>query len=68
MILPFASSGMGTESDEEKSEEQRYYRAEIHLKEGGQDYNVMGWEKEQIIHDILDQYEKHIHFLNLLSK
>ncbi|BBU97396.1 hypothetical protein BML2496_32790 [Providencia rettgeri] len=64
----FALAGMGTESDDEKSEVQRYYRAEIHLKEGGQDYNVMGWEKEQIIHDILDQYEKHIHFLNLLSK
>ncbi len=64
----FALSGMGTETDEEKSEEQRYYRAEIHLKEGGQDYDVMGWAKEQIIHDILDQYEKHIHFLHLLGK
>ncbi|HDN2513462.1 TPA: choline BCCT transporter BetT [Providencia rettgeri] len=64
----FALAGMGTESDEEKSEEQRYYRAEIHLKEGGQDYDVMGWAKEQIIHDILDQYEKHIHFLHLLGK
>ncbi|HGN1705984.1 TPA: BCCT family transporter [Providencia rettgeri] len=64
----FALAGMGTESDEEKSEEQRYYRAEVHLKEGGQDYDVMGWAKEQIIHDILDQYEKHIHFLHLLGK
>lgn len=64
----FALAGMGTESDDEKSEEQRYYRAEIHLKEGGQDYDVMGWAKEQIIHDILDQYEKHIHFLHLLGK
>ncbi|EPL6455310.1 BCCT family transporter [Providencia rettgeri] len=64
----FALAGMGTETDEEKSEEQRYYRAEIHLKEGGQDYDVMGWAKEQIIHDILDQYEKHIHFLHLLGK
>ncbi|MRF83137.1 choline transporter, partial [Escherichia coli] len=61
----FALAGMGTESDDEKSEEQRYYRAEIHLKEGRQDY---GWAKEQIIHDILDQYEKHIHFLHLLGK
>ncbi|QXX82728.1 MULTISPECIES: BCCT family transporter [Providencia] len=64
----FALAGMGTETDDEKSEEQRYYRAEIHLKEGGQDYDVMGWAKEQIIHDILDQYEKHIHFLHLLGK
>ncbi|MBP6121983.1 MULTISPECIES: BCCT family transporter [Providencia] len=64
----FALAGMGVETDDEKSEEQRYYRAEIHLKEGGQDYDVMGWAKEQIIHDILDQYEKHIHFLHLLGK
>ncbi|MFN6882571.1 choline transporter, partial [Proteus mirabilis] len=54
--------------DEEKDEEHKYYRAEIHLKEGGQDYDVMGWTKEQIIHDILDQYEKHIHFLHVLGK
>ncbi|MCW2256115.1 choline/glycine/proline betaine transport protein [Providencia alcalifaciens] len=64
----FALSGIVTESDDEKSEEQKYYRAEVHLKEGGQDYDVMGWAKEQIIHDILDQYEKHIHFLHLLGK
>lgn len=64
----FSLAVIATDSDEEKSEEQRYYRAEIHLKEGGQDYDVMGWAKEQIIHDILDQYEKHIHFLHLLGK
>jgi len=64
----FALSGIATENDDEKSEEQKYYRAEVHLKEGGQDYDVMGWAKEQIIHDILDQYEKHIHFLHLLGK
>ncbi|PHM46063.1 choline transporter [Xenorhabdus mauleonii] len=55
----------GLESDE-KSEEQKYYRAEVYLKEGGQDYDLMGWTQEQIIHDILDQYEKHIHFLHLV--
>ncbi len=61
----FALAGL---SDEERDEEHKYYRAEIHLKEGGQDYDVMGWTKEQIIHDILDQYEKHIHFLHVLGK
>lgn len=63
----FALSGMN-DTDDEKNEEQKYYRAEIHLKEGGQDYDIMGWNKEQIIHDILDQYEKHIHFLHILGK
>ena len=57
----FALAGMG---DVEKDEEQKYYRAEVYLKEGGQDYDVMGWTQEQIIHDILDQYEKHLHFLH----
>jgi choline/glycine/proline betaine transport protein len=41
----------------------RYYRAEVHLSEGGQDYDVMGWSREDIINDVLDQYERHMHFL-----
>ncbi|EMD5657114.1 TPA: glycine/betaine ABC transporter [Klebsiella pneumoniae] len=42
------------------------YRAEVYLKEGGQNYDVMGWNQEQLINDILDQYEKHLHFLHLV--
>ncbi|GKX63789.1 choline BCCT transporter BetT [Pragia fontium] len=52
--------------DEDRNEEQKYYRAEVFLREGSQDYDVMGWTKEQIINDILDQYEKHLHFLHLV--
>ncbi|PHM49925.1 BCCT family transporter [Xenorhabdus miraniensis] len=59
----FALAGF---EDGERSEEQKYYRAEVYLKEGGQDYDLMSWTQEQIIHDILDQYEKHIHFLHLV--
>lgn len=47
-----------------RGEKLRYYRAEVHLKEGGQDYDVMGWTDEQIIADIIDQYEKHLYFLS----
>ncbi|MFT7547152.1 MAG: choline/glycine/proline betaine transport protein [Candidatus Azotimanducaceae bacterium] len=43
-----------------------YFRAEVHLREGGQDYDIMGWNKSQIIGDILDQYERHLHFLHLV--
>ena len=43
-----------------------YYRAEVYLREGGQNYDVMGYNKEQIINDVLDQYEKHRHFLDLI--
>ena len=59
----FALAGM---SASDKAEEQKYYRAVVYLKEGGQDYDVMGWNQEQIINDILDQYEKHLHFLHIV--
>ena len=42
----------------------RVFRAEVHLTEGGQDYDVMGWSEEQVIVDILNQYEDHLHFLH----
>ena len=43
-----------------------YHRAEVHLNEGGQDYDVMGWTRQQIADDVLTQYEKHLHFLHVL--
>ena len=42
----------------------QYYRAEVYLREGGQDYDVMGWTQVQLIHDVLDQYERHRQFLD----
>ncbi|WP_045213577.1 BCCT family transporter [Desulfonatronovibrio magnus] len=50
----------------DRTEKLKFYRAEIHLKEGGQDYDVMNWTKEQIITDVLDHYEKHLQFLNVV--
>jgi len=41
-----------------------YWRAEVHLYEGGQDYDVMGWNEEQIVNDILDQYSRHLNYLS----
>ncbi|TVR52723.1 MAG: BCCT family transporter [Puniceicoccaceae bacterium] len=46
-----------------RMEELKYYRAEIHLKEGGLNYDIMGWARESIINDVLDHYERHLHFL-----
>lgn len=46
--------------------ELKYFRAEVHLREGGQDYDIYGWTKEQVIADIIDQYEKHMHFLHVV--
>ncbi|MGY0561055.1 BCCT family transporter [Luteimonas sp. A277] len=42
------------------------WRAEVHLREGGQGYDVMGWQREEMIHDVLDQYQRHLHFLDVV--
>ncbi|MBW1602023.1 choline BCCT transporter BetT [Streptomyces sp. JJ66] len=42
-----------------------YVRFEVQLAEGSQGYNVMGYSKEQLIADMLDQYERHLEFLRL---
>ena len=47
----------------DRAEALRYYRAEVHLSEGGQDYDIMGWSKADILNDVLEQYERHVHFL-----
>lgn len=51
----------------EQDEEQSYYRAEVHLAEGGQDYDIMSWSEDCIINDVVEQYQKHVHFLHLLK-
>jgi choline/glycine/proline betaine transport protein len=43
-----------------------YYRAEVHLLEGGQDYDIMGWSETAVINDVINQYQKHMHFLHIL--
>lgn len=52
--------------ESELDEKAHYYRAEVHLIEGGQDYDVMGWSKNAMIHDIIDHYHKHMHFLHVM--
>nr|WP_116115914.1 choline BCCT transporter BetT [Austwickia chelonae] len=42
-----------------------YARLEVHLANGGQEYDVMGYNRGQLIHDVLDQYEGHLEFLRL---
>jgi choline/glycine/proline betaine transport protein len=44
----------------------KYYRADVHFKEGGQGYDIMNWSKADIIGDILDQYERHLGFLQVM--
>jgi len=51
------------ETRPERAEALKYFRAEVHFREGGQNYDIMGWSSEEVIHDVLDQYERHMHFL-----
>ena len=54
--------------DFEEEDEEKYYRAEVHLTEGGQHYDIMGYTKEEIIADVLSQYDKHMQFLHFVSE
>ena len=42
-----------------------YVRAEVFLRNGGQDYDIFGYSKEQVVADAVTQYEKHYHFLHM---
>ncbi len=45
--------------------DKQYYRAEVFLRRGGQAYDVYGYDEQDIITDILDQFEKYLHFLHI---
>ncbi len=51
----------------ERARALQYFRAEVHLREGGQDYDVMGWSRDELIGDVLDQYERYLHYLRSLG-
>ena len=47
--------------------EDEYYRVEVFLEHGGQHYDVMGFNQDQILADVVTQYEKYLHYLHLSS-
>ena len=51
-----------------QEQQTRSYQAEVFLREGGQNYDVMEWTEEDLLQDIIDQYERHLHFLNLVRQ
>ncbi|MGM0564629.1 MAG: BCCT family transporter [Pseudomonadota bacterium] len=53
------------EQSHSREEGRHYYRAEVFLRRGGQSYDVYGLDQQDIITDILDQFEKHLHFLHM---
>lgn len=52
-------------SPAEGEEPQSYCRAEVFLRRGGQSYDVYGFDQQDLITDILDQFEKYLHFLHI---
>lgn len=56
-----------TDNFSEQLENDKHYLAEVHLSEGGQDYDVMGWSKEQLRSDIVGRYENHIRFIRSMG-
>lgn len=55
------------DDSDDNGEGKIYFRADVYLLEGGQDYDIMGWNKEDVIGDILDQYERHLQFLHVVN-
>ena len=51
---------------ESNPDETQYYQAEVFLREGGQNYDVMDWTLDDLLQDIIDQYERHLYFLSLV--
>lgn len=48
-----------------RSGKSTYYRLETFLLEGSQGNDLMDYSKDQVIIDILDQYERHLNFIHL---
>lgn len=45
-----------------------FTRLQVYLDDGGADYDVMGYTSAQLIHDVLDQYERHLTFVRLTDE
>ncbi|WP_296245665.1 MULTISPECIES: BCCT family transporter [unclassified Psychrobacter] len=54
-----------TEDMANKLPQERHYRAEVYLRRGGQTYDLYGYQPESVINDIVDQFEKYLHFINV---
>lgn len=46
---------------------ENYIRAEVYLASGGQNYDIYGYKKDEILADIITQYEKHLHYMHKID-
>ena len=54
-----------TEDSADSLPQEHHHRAEVYLRRGGQTYDLYGYQSESVINDIIDQFEKYLHFLNV---
>lgn len=52
-----------TEIKQNTKEPEMYYRADVFLRRGGRSYDIFGYSEDDIVKDILDQFENYLHFL-----
>lgn len=45
--------------------ESEYYRAEVFLRQGGQAYDLYGYEPNDIINDVINQFENYLQFMHI---
>lgn len=57
----FAYPQMASNEDGDK----RYYRAEVFMRRGGASYDVFNYDQQEVIDDILNQFEKYLHFIHI---
>jgi len=50
-----------------KDEENRYYQAQVHLRDGPQPLDLTGFTQEEVIHDLLSRYERHMRLRHPLA-
>ncbi|RUO55499.1 BCCT family transporter [Pseudidiomarina homiensis] len=48
-----------------KNSDKKYYRAEVFLRQGGQAYDLYGYEPGDIINDVINQFENYLQFMHI---
>lgn len=56
---------IATATNEDDDGDDSYFRAEVFLAAGGKDYDIYGFSKDQVIHEVLNHYNHHMHYLDL---
>lgn len=51
--------------DKTDKREREYYRAEVFLRQGGQAYDLYGYEPNDIINDVINQFENYLQFMHI---